>query len=58
MSAQPAQPIVVSHARILMILACVLFVLAALSEGLGWSIAPWCFGFGGFASVALAWSGV
>jgi hypothetical protein len=52
------QPVVVSHARMLMIVACVLFVLAALSAGFGWSISQWCFGFGGFASACLARSGI
>ena len=58
MAQQQVVPVVVSHTKILMILACVLFVLAALSVGLNWSIAPWCFGFGGFAAACLAWSGV
>ena len=47
----------VSFSRVLMFVACLLFVLAALAAGnvIG-SIAPWAFGFGGFAAIALAWA--
>lgn len=58
--AAPARPVAavpVSLARALMFIACLLFVLAALAAGnIITSIAPWAFGFGGFAAVALAWA--
>jgi hypothetical protein len=56
---EPARPaaVAVSLPRVLMFIACLLFALAALAAGnIVTSIAPWAFGFGGFAAVALAQS--
>ena len=49
---QPVRPFTIN--RVLLLVATVLFVLAALSAGLNWSISMWCFGWGGFAAWALA----
>ena len=55
--ARPAAATPVSLSRVLMFVACLLFVLAALAAGnIITSITPWAFGFGGFAAVALAWA--
>ena len=53
----PTAAVPVSLSRVLMFIACLLFVLAALAAGnIITSVAPWAFGFGGFAAVALAWA--
>lgn len=58
--AAPARPVAVAPvylSRVLMFIACLLFVLAALAAGnIVTSVAPWAFGFGAFAAVALAWA--
>jgi hypothetical protein len=49
----------IPFSRILMFVACVLFVLAAFAAGGGHplaGIAAWSWGFGAFAAVALSWA--
>jgi hypothetical protein len=58
--AQP-QPVIavgtITFSRVLMLIACILFVIAALAAGgVFTTVSPWAFGFGGFAAVALAWA--
>lgn len=56
-AARPAVVAPVYLSRVLMFVACLLFVLAAMAAGnIITSIAPWAFGFGGFAAVALGWA--
>lgn len=43
--------------RILMIVACGLFIVAALDAAFTWSIGPfWAWGLGGFAGLAASWA--
>lgn len=62
MAQQPARPAwnysPGGISRILMFVACILFVVASLAAGGVIDESPWAFGFGGFAAVALSWTGI
>lgn len=49
-------PYVLTRNRFMMLVATLLFALAALAIAFGWDTPPWAFGFGAFGATTLAWA--